>query len=248
GYKEPNNVVYDASVNTTQTYVFTNKFAIASFSNNLTDVDVANKQNISINLDSRAETIQGYHFKAKYISNDNRVVWTNTIAAPTNMANNKNNIPLNFELNQNQLIPNRLYTFAALYYSKDVNVDENHANMVVIKNNVNPQTISTKPSSTYVDLKAQNADENKIALSLLLHSNDQIFEDKNNHLKIAKISIDELDAHDQIINSTTHDYDLTLEKENNQWLLKTQLINVKSNTKYRVKKVRFTSRPTDVIY
>jgi len=94
------------------------------------------------------------------------------------MANNKNNIPLNFELNQNQLIPNRLYTFAALYYS--------------------------------------NADENKIALSLLLHSNDQIFEDKNNHLKIAKISIDELDAHDQIINSTTHDYDLTLEKENNQ--------------------------------
>lgn len=247
-YKEPNNVVYDASVNTTQTYVFTNKFAIASFSNNLTDVDVANKQNISINLDSRAETIQGYHFKAKYISNDNRVIWTNTIPAPTNIGNNKNNIALNFELNQNQLISNRLYTFAALYYSKDANVDENHANMVVIKNNVNPQTINTKPSSTYVDLKAQNADENKITLSLLLHSNDQIFEDKNNHLKIAKISIDELDAHDQIINSTTHDYDLTLEKENNEWLLKTQLINLKPNTKYRVKKVWFTSKPSDTIY
>ncbi len=247
-YKEPNNVVYDASVNTTQTYVFTNKFAIASFSNNLSDVNVTEKQNISINLDSRSETIEGYHFKAKYISNDNRVVWTNTIPSPTNSTSNKNNIPLTFELDKNQLIPNRLYTFAGLYYSKDANVDEKHANMVVIKNSVNPQTISTKLSSTYISLKTQKADENRIDLSLLLHSNDQIFEDKNSQQTIAKISIDELDVHDQIVGSSTHDYDLTLQKEGNEWLLKTQLFDLKPNTKYRVKKVWFTNKPSENIY
>ncbi|WP_042467675.1 DUF1410 domain-containing protein, partial [Ureaplasma urealyticum] len=252
GISKSNNIIYQNTNSSATPLVINNNFEIngplasnnAESVKNVSATNAKNTNAISLNLNSNINThiSKDLFFKAKYVPiNDqgnesiydaSEAVYSNVLSAD-DIANNK------ISFNLGNLQTNRKYKLKAVYYltSRDTNVNE--SNIVTLKSNVKSEIIVAPGNSTiekYGDLSQTPLANKSTKISFKLTSADGNVLDTN---IVATVVYESTTGNPKDTKTLT----TNLKQVGNDWIIETDLSNLKPQTTYTLKSISI-SKPS----
>ncbi|MEJ3571497.1 DUF1410 domain-containing protein [Ureaplasma urealyticum] len=250
--KNKDNVIYNNALVSNSNLVINNNFEIngplasnnAESVKNVSATNAKNTNAISLNLNSNINThiSKDLFFKAKYVPiNDqgnesiydaSEAVYSNVLSAD-DIANNK------ISFNLGNLQTNRKYKLKAVYYltSRDTNVNE--SNIVTLKSNVKSEIIVAPGNSTiekYGDWSQTPLANKSTKISFKLTSADGNVLDTN---IVATVVYESTTGNPKDTKTLT----TNLKQVGNDWIIETDLSNLKPQTTYTLKSISI-SKPS----